>query len=50
MSLTSLLIVASEAAKDEPAIPAWGVGGLALGILLAAMAILLIFGGGREHS
>ena len=38
MSLTSLVIVASETATDEPAIHPYAVGGLALGILLAAMA------------
>ena len=50
MSLTSLVITASEAAADEPAIHPYVIGALALGILLAALAILLIFGGGREHS
>jgi len=50
MSLTSLVITASEAASDEPAIHPYAVGAIALGILLAALAILLILGGGREHS
>jgi hypothetical protein len=49
MSLTSLVITASESGGD-PAIPAVVVGGIALGVLLAAMAILLFIGGGREHS
>ena len=50
MSLTSLLITASESAGDDPTIPAVVVGGLALGILLSFMAILLMLGAGREHS
>ena len=50
MSMTSLLITASESAKGEPAIPAAAVGGLALGILLVFLVILLMFGAGREHS
>jgi hypothetical protein len=50
MSLTSLVITASEAAKDEPTIHPYAVGALALGILLAFLVILLMFGAGREHS
>ena len=50
MSLTSLLITASESAGDDPAIPPFVVGGIALGILLTFMAILLMLGSGREHS
>jgi hypothetical protein len=50
MSLTSLLITASESTDGDPTVPAFVVGGIALGILLAAMVILLMVGGGREHS
>ena len=28
----------------------WGIGALALGILLGLLAALVAFGGGREHS
>jgi hypothetical protein len=49
MSLTTLAITAAET-HGEPTIPAWGVGGLALGILLTLLVLLIIFGGGREHS
>jgi len=48
--LTSSLITAAESANGEPAIPAVVVGAIALGILLAFLAILLMFGAGREHS
>jgi hypothetical protein len=50
MSLTSLIITAAESSEGDPAIPAVVVGGIALGILLTFMAILLMFGAGREHS
>jgi hypothetical protein len=50
MSMTSLLITASETTKADPTVPHWVVGALALGILLAFMAVLLMFGAGREHS
>ncbi len=46
--LNALMIVASESA--EPAVSPYVVGGLALGILLAALLALVWFGGGREHS
>jgi hypothetical protein len=49
MSLTSLTLVAAEA-TDEPAISPWAVGGIAFGILLALLLVLLVFGAGREHS
>ncbi len=49
MSLNSFVITASESAGD-PAISPYLVGGLALGVLLALLALLVIFGGGREHS
>ena len=50
MSLTSLIITASESAEGDPTIPAVVVGAIALGVLLAFLAILLMFGAGREHS
>jgi hypothetical protein len=51
MSLSTLVIAASESAgHGEPAVHPYVIGGLALGILLALLGILLAFGGGREHS
>lgn len=50
MSLTSFIIAAAEAESSEPAVSPWLVGGIALGILLFALACLLMFGAGREHS
>lgn len=49
MSLNSFVITASESAGD-PAVSPYLVGGITLGILLALLAVLVIFGGGREHS
>lgn len=45
-----LLTQVAEEAHDEPAVSPWLVGGIALGILLLMMVILVAFGGGREHS
>ena len=49
MSLTSLVITASESG-GESAVNPYVVGGIALGILLALLLILLAFAGVREHS
>lgn len=51
-TLPSLLVaVAAESeAQSDPAIPAWGVGLIALLILVGLLAGLVAFGGGREHS
>jgi hypothetical protein len=55
MSLSSVqsLVVSAAAETGEhsdPAVPAWVVGLIALGILLSLLAGLVAFGGGREHS
>ena len=51
MSLSTLVITASESAgHGDPAIHPYLVGGIALGILLTLLAILVAVGGGREHS
>ena len=55
MSLSSVpALLASVAAEtgehSEPAVPAWAIGAIALGILLALLVGLVAFGGGREHS
>lgn len=51
MSLSSLAITAAESGHHaDPTIPAWGIGAIALGFLLSLMVVLLMFGGGREHS
>ncbi len=46
--LNALTVVASEA--HEVPIPAWVVGVIAFGILMAALLAVVWFGGGREHS
>jgi len=46
---TTLLVTASESAHGGGIHP-YAVGGIALGILLVLMLILLAIGGGREHS
>ncbi|WP_370289892.1 hypothetical protein [Nocardioides sp.] len=51
LSLVSTAVLrASEAGAEDPALPAWAVGLIALGILLALLLALIAFGGGREHS
>jgi hypothetical protein len=48
MSLHVLALAAEG--HSEPTIHPYAVGGLALGILLLLMLVLLAFGAGREHS
>ncbi len=48
--LLSSLTMAAEATPTAEEISPLGVGGLALGILLALLVVLLMFGKGREHS
>lgn len=50
MSLSTLAILAAETTGQEPAVPAWAVGAVALGILLVLLLALVGFAGGREHS
>ena len=50
MVLSSLITAAEEAHSAEPVISPYAVGALALGILLALLVGLLVFGKGREHS
>ncbi|MDO9457408.1 hypothetical protein [Nocardioides sp.] len=55
MSLsTAHAVVTAVAAETEelsdPAVPAWVIGLLAFGILVALLVGLVAFGGGREHS
>ncbi len=47
--VTTAVLRASEEAGD-PAVPAWVIGAIALGILLSLLIGLVSFGGGREHS
>ena len=51
MSLTAIVLLAAEEGEKEvnKAI-SFGIGGLALGILVLLMVVLVAFGGGREHS
>jgi hypothetical protein len=48
-SLTALTLTAAEA-HGEPAVHPYVVGGIAFAILLALLLVLLVVGGGREHS
>lgn len=51
MSLSSLSALTIHAqVATSGGLNHWVVGGLALGILLAMIAALLMFGAGREHS
>jgi hypothetical protein len=47
MSGMSLTVMAAESVNEALA---WGVGAVVLGLLVAAMLVLLVFGAGREHS
>ncbi|CAM3451021.1 hypothetical protein NODU109028_17585 [Nocardioides dubius] len=49
MSISTLVIAASES-SGEPTLSPYAVGGIALGILLALLVVLIMFGAGREHS
>lgn len=46
---TTLVLAAAES-HGEPAIHPYVVGGIALGILLALLLMVVAIGGGREHS
>ena len=55
MSLSTVPALLSAVAAEteelsDPAVPAWAIGLLAFGILLAMLIALVAFGGGREHS
>lgn len=52
MSLSQTTLLLTQAAEEthEQVINPWIVGAIALGLLLAMIAILVAFGGGREHS
>lgn len=50
MTLSSLILRASETAASEPAVDPLYIGGGAFLFLLALVAILMAFGAGREHS
>ncbi|MDT0201046.1 hypothetical protein [Nocardioides sp. AE5] len=49
MSLNALVLSAAENSGDG-SIPPIVVGGVALGILLFALLVVVAIGGGREHS
>ena len=46
--LTALAVAAEEGEVDQ--LLSWGIGALALGILLALLVAVIAIGGGREHS
>ena len=48
--MSSIIVMASEGHHEVNQALSWGVGGLALGILLFLLGALIAFGGGREHS
>jgi hypothetical protein len=51
MSIPAVLLLATEEGEHEVnQAVSWGIGGLALGILLFMLIALVAFGGGREHS
>jgi hypothetical protein len=50
ISQTALAMIQAAEEHGEPAINPWLVGGGALLILLLALAVLVAFGGGRDHS
>lgn len=50
ISLTALAVLQAAEEHGEPAVNPWIIGGGVLAILLLALAILVAFGGGRDHS
>ena len=51
MSLIALsALAATESHHEVNEALSWGIGALALGILLFLLGALVAFGGGREHS
>ncbi len=49
--MTSAIIRTAEAAvESEGGLSPYAVGGIALGILLALLLAVIVFGAGREHS
>lgn len=48
--LSNAITLANEAAESGSELNPWVVGGIALGILLVSLFVLLAFAGGREHS
>ena len=48
--LNSLIVLAAEAEHGDPVVDPYVVGAIALGLLLALLAAVVSFGGGREHS
>ena len=49
-ALTVSVLAAEETHHEINHALSWGIGVLVLGILLALLAGLMMFGGGREHS
>ena len=51
MSIPAVVLLAAEEGEHEVNHAfSYGIGGLALGILVFLMIALIAFGGGREHS
>jgi hypothetical protein len=50
MSLTSLIMAASETHSGQPAVHPYAVGAVAFALLLVMLFGVLMFGKGREHS
>lgn len=49
--MLDLILAAEEAAAHgEPAINPFVIGGITLAILLALLAVTMLFGAGREHT
>ena len=49
-AMSSLAVMASESHHEVNHALSWGIGVVALGILLFLLGALIVFGGGREHS
>jgi hypothetical protein len=48
--MSTILVAASESVEEAEAINPFVIGGVALGILVTLLLILLAFGKGREHT
>jgi hypothetical protein len=50
MSFTAAALLAEEGHHEVNRALSFGIGGIALGILMFALIALVMFGGGRDHT
>jgi hypothetical protein len=50
VNATLMVSLTESAASEGGGVNPWVIGGLALGILVAALLVVLAIGGGRDHT